>query len=212
MKRILLSVLLLAAFALRTAHADACAGAPRCYDAGPFAAEVASLSPGWNDRHNQHFLRLNLRLRNTGERPLTLALPYGGSASITDNYGNVYGINWSDTGNSVVGLGLIKGGSADTSFVLAPGASRSASLVFNRWLGRSGSAAAGSQFTADFSLEQLQVLPGSGRVQPAGQYSLNFQGLSGSAFGSLGSPGGNATPNDIVQGLGTLINAFGKKK
>lgn len=212
MKQILPCLLLLASLAPCASQADACAATPRCYDAGPFAAEVTSLSPGWNERHSQHFLRLNLRFRNTGERPLILALPYSGSASITDNYSNVYGINWSDTNSSVVSLGLIKGGHADTSFVIAPGASRSASLVFNRWLGKSGSAAAvGSQFTADVSVERLSVLPGSGRVEVGGQYSLNFQGLSSGAFANLGSAGGIST-DDVVQGVGTLINAFSKKK
>jgi hypothetical protein len=212
MKRILPTLLLLAGLAPLAAQADACAGAPRCYDAGPFAAEVTSLSPNWNDRHSQHFLRLNLRFRNTGDRPLILGLPYAGSASITDNYANVYGINWSDTNSSVVSIGLIKGGSADTSFVIGPGASRSASLVFNRWLGRSGSAAAvGNQFTVDVSVEQLQVLPGSGRVQQAGRYSLNFEGLSGGAFGNLGSAG-SAGGDDVVQGVGVLLNVLSNRK
>lgn len=211
MKRFLPTLLLLAALAPCAARADACNGAPRCYDAGPFAAEVTGLIPGWNERHSQHFLRLNLRFRNVGERPLILAVQGGASLSVTDNYGNAYGINWGDSA-SIVSLGQVRNNHADTSFVLAPGASRSASIIFNRWLGRSGSAAAvGNQFTADLSVVQLQILPGSGRVQEAGQYSLDFPGLSGSAFASLGSSGG-VSSDDVVQGVGTLINAFTRKK
>ncbi|WP_029923040.1 hypothetical protein [Nevskia soli] len=211
MKQILPCLLLLASLAPFASQADACAAAPRCYDAGPFTAEVTSLSPSWNNTHNQHFLRLNLRLRNTGDRPLILGFPWGSSPSITDNYGNAYRIDGNSTSN-IIGIGIVRREGADTSFVLAPGASRSASLIFNRWIAKSGSGAAvGNQFTADVSVEQLRVLPGSGRVEVGGQYSLNFQGLSGGAFGNLGSASGVGT-DDVVQGVGALIDAFSNKK
>jgi len=216
MKRILPCLLLLASLTPFASHADNCAGAPRCYDAGPFAVEVTSLSPSWNNVHNQHLLRLNLRFRNVGDRPLILGFPWGSSPSITDNYGNAYSIDGRNAGeiaSHIIGIGIVRREGADTSFVLAPGASRSASLIFNRGIARSGSGAAvGNQFTADVSVEELRVLPGSGRVEVGSQYSLNFEGLSGSTFGNLGSAGGGVTPDDMVQGVGTLINAFGKKK
>lgn len=216
MKRIQPCLLLLASLTPFAGHADACAAAPRCYDAGPFAAEVTSLSPSWNDGHSQHFLRLNLRFRNTGDRPLILGFPWGSAPSITDNYGNAYSIDGRNAGevaSHIIGIGIVRREGADASFVLAPGASRSASLIFNRGIARSGSGAAvGNQFTANLSVEQLRVLPGSGRVEVGGQYSLSFEGLSGSAFGNLGAAGGGASSDDVVRGVGTLINAFTKKK
>jgi hypothetical protein len=190
------------------AFADSCAGAAHCYDAGPFAADVGSLSPSWNKYHNQHFLRLNLRFRNTGTVPLILGFRWGGAATLTDNYGNSYTIDGNNYRASVSGIGLISRDGADTGFLIAPGASRSASLIFNRWLGKTGTAAAvGNAYTADFAVEQLQVLQGSQRVQVAGQYSLNFPGLSGGLPGSV-TPG----VSDIGEGIGALVSAFGKKK
>jgi hypothetical protein len=190
-----------------THAADNCGAQPRCYDAGPFAAEVTSLGASWNNVHNQHFLRLNLRFRNTGSAPLILGFAWGSAATLTDNYGNAYTIDGNNRAN-VIGIGLTSREGADTSFVVAPGASRSASFVFNRGIGRgsSGSAAAvGSTFTADFSVEQLQVLPGSQRVQIGGQYSLDFPGLSSGLMGA-------GSADELGEGIGSLINAFTKKR
>lgn len=188
---------------LGSALADHCASRPRCYDAGPFSTTVSNLVTSWGRYHKQQFVRLNLRFRNHGAQPLILAFRWGSAASLTDNYGNGYRIDTRFQRN-VVGLGLIRRAGVDASFVVAPGGRRDASLIFNRWVGKS---AIGSQYSADFSVEQLQLLPGGRQVHEAGHYSISFSNLSGAMpGGALGSVG---TPRP---GLDGLLKLFSHKR
>lgn len=182
-----------------------CGAQPHCFDAGPFVAEITSTNPSWNNTHNRQYLRLNLRLRNTSGERLILGFQWGSAATLTDNYGNAYLLDGNDR-TSVSGIGLIERSSADANFVLTPGASRNASLIFNRWIGKSGSAAAvGNTFTADFSLAQMQVLPGSQRIEVAGQYSLNFPDLRSALIGT-------GAIDSLGEGIGNVLSAFSKRR
>ena len=112
------------------AHAADCAGVS-CFDAGPFVAEVISLNPSWDRAHRTHFVRLNVRFRNTGSEPVSLAFPWRGAATMTDNYGNTYSIDWRYP-ERIVGIAVISRSGVKGNFTIAPGSSRTASWIFSR--------------------------------------------------------------------------------
>ena len=131
------------------------------------------------------------------------------SASVTDNYGNAYGID-TRFPERISGIGIVSHDGANPSFQLAPGASRSASLVFSRSPGKS---AVGNLYTADFSVVELQPIPGNNQLNVGSQYSLNYTKLSaGGLLGSNAMSNGAEKVNDITQGITTLLNAFSKKQ
>jgi hypothetical protein len=69
--------------------ADPCAGAPRCYGAGPFVAEVSRFDGARAGNRNDHVLRITLKFRNVTAQPIILAY-HTGSSTVTDNLGNRY--------------------------------------------------------------------------------------------------------------------------
>lgn len=208
-----LALAALFAAAIPRAHAADCA-AMSCFDAGPFVAEVTSVSPSWDHLHRTHYLRLNVRFRNTGTQPISLAFPWRGAATMTDNYGNAYSMDWRYP-QRIVGIAVISRSGVKGNFTIAPGSSRTASWIFNRSV---GSTPVGNVFTADLPVEDLQQIPGQQKVRVNNQYSLDFQQLgSGSAslLSGITPDDGNGNPDSraekIEQGVGLLLNALSKK-
>lgn len=188
-----------AAPAAATAEADACAGAARCFAAGPFVAEVQQISSSLSGgRH--HVLRFNMRFRNLTAQPLILAATYNSSIAI-DNDGNRYGVT---PGQAVSGMGVTTGRNADPQFVLAPGESRNAAFQVYR---RNSGNPTGLSYTFDVSLEQLEILP-SQQIRSVRQFSLNFPDLTISGMRGGAQPAENL--NDAGKKLIGIIR--GKKK
>lgn len=205
-----LSALALAALfatAIPRAHAADCA-AMSCFDAGSFVAEVTSVSPSWDRLHRTHYLRLNVRFRNTGTQPISLAFPWRSAATMTDNYGNAYNIDWRYP-QRISGIAVISRSGVKGNFTIAPGSSRTASWIFNRNV---GSTPVGNAFTADLPVEDLIPIPGQQKVRVGNQYSLDFQQLHGGSLSMLGN-GSNSQGNHVEQvaeGVGLLLNALKK--
>lgn len=190
------------------AHAADCAGVS-CFDAGPFVAEVTSVSPSWDRTHRTHFLRLNVRFRNTGSEPVSLAFPWRGAATMTDNYGNTYSIDWRYP-ERIVGIAVISRSGVKGNFTIAPGSSRTASWIFSRSV---ASTPVGNVFAADLPVEDLQPIPGQQKVRVGNQYSLDFQQLRGGSLGLLGDGNGNGNRGEqAAAGMGLLLDALSKKK
>lgn len=184
-------LLLAGCLALSVAHADSCLGAPTCVDSGVFATDVTGVNSSWDTHHRVHFVRVNFRVRNTSTRPLMLGFRWRSSASLVDNFGNAYAIDWKFR-DRIVGIGILSGEGADASFVVQPGSSRTASLVFSHWPGKGS---VGDTFNADFSVEQLEPIPGNNSVRTVATHALSFQGLHA---------------GEAINGLDTLMKAFKK--
>ena len=112
----------------QVAGPDACAGAARCTDAGPFTATIqqvtASTVSTW------HLVRFTMQLRNNAAEPLVLAYVES-SGSMTDNLGNRYVLD-SRVQGRVMGIGLTNRLQADPQLVLRPGESRTVSVEYGR--------------------------------------------------------------------------------
>lgn len=193
------------------AYAADCA-AMSCFDAGSFVAEVTSVSPSWDSSHRTHYLRLNVRFRNTGTQPISLAFPWRGAATMTDNYGNTYNIDWRFP-QRIVGIAVISRSGVKGNFTIAPGSSRTASWIFHRNV---GSTPVGNAFTADLPVEDLIPIPGQQKVRVGNQYSLDFQQLHGGSLGLLGNSAGNGSDGQgnrveqAAEGVSLLLNALKK--
>lgn len=174
-----------------------CAGIARCFDAGPFAAEVLQVSSSiYGNRH--HILRFNVRLRNASNQPLILASTYN-SHVVVDNTGGRYG----PAAQPVAGMGVVSRNQADPQFVLSPGQSRN--VAFEVIRRNTGATPSGTSFTFDTSIEQLEILP-SQQIRSIRQFSLNFPDLTASRM-----PAGAAAanPGEATQ---RLVDLFRKKK
>src|SRR2546425_5145775 len=94
------------------AETDPCAGKPRCYGAGPFAAEVTGVTTSKTGSYQ--LIQLNVKFRNLTNQ--TLVLCYASESALsTDDRGNRYAVR-DDRG--VKGIGLCRGSVADPQFVL----------------------------------------------------------------------------------------------
>jgi hypothetical protein len=172
---------------------DPCGATPRCFNAGPFTANVVNVTPSDGGRH--HLLTLNIRFRNVTTEPLILAYSATTSGAI-DNYGNRY--YWGRKGTydvSVKGMGVVQGRRADPQFVLQPGQARTATFGLVRY--EAGKLAKGTEFTYDVAIEQLEIIGGQ-QVRSVRQYSLNFPSLTA---GTAGAP----RPADVVKSIKDLL-------
>ncbi|MGH8182877.1 MAG: hypothetical protein ACREPH_04370 [Rhodanobacteraceae bacterium] len=150
-----------------------CTASTHCYDAGAFSATVTEVVPHWGQNHKNHFVRLNVRFHNSGVEPLILAFRQSSAATLTDDKGNGYTIDQKYTSN-VVGLGWILRTKTNDSFVIAPGSTRDASLIFNSWPGENS---LGKKLNANFSVVQLHPAKDGKPVSEAGEYTLSFADL-----------------------------------
>ena len=155
--------------------AELCASSSRCYDAGPFLAEVTNLTASHRGNFRDHVLRFNVRIRNVSDSVLILGYK-GTSAAVADEHGNSY--YWGRAGTydrSARGIGVVTAREADAQFVLRPGEARMATFELVRY--RPGRTAIGTTFTYDLTLVELQPLPGN-QVRSVRDYSVSFQGLT----------------------------------
>jgi hypothetical protein len=151
---------------------DACGGRQRCYNAGPFVAEVTRITQ--SQLQGDHFLDVNVRFQNLTNRRTILA--YGEqSSSSTDNYGNRY--HSSSSIPPARGIGTMRSNHPDPQFVLDPGATGNAIFTVYRTLDRNP---IGTTFSFDVSIAQLEELPGQ-QVRTVRDYSVGFSGLSPTA-------------------------------
>jgi len=179
--------------AAATPSADPCAGQPRCYNAGPFTAQVTQVTT--SQARTVHLVRLNVQFRNVSAQPLILAYTKN-SGSMIDNYGNRYVIDWRYP-DRVKGIGQVERSKADPQFVLNPGESRNATFEYSRYVGKT---AIGNAFTPDLAVEQLEVLP-SQQVRSIREYSINYPNLT------AGTLIGNADGNQVVEGINSVSEA-----
>jgi hypothetical protein len=177
-----------------SSQGDVCGGNPRCYSAGPFAAEVTGMTPSQGYQgYSLHAMQINVRFRNLTAQPIILAY-VDGSGVITDNNGKRYERSGGTTGAR--GMGTVDGNQADPSFVLSPGASSNASFVFTRQhYANDPRDPMGTTFNFDLSIAQLEVLP-SQQIRTVREYSVGFSDLGNSSgpAGSMSRAAGIAQP------------------
>jgi len=190
------------------AAVDPCNGAPRCFNAGTFTAEVVQLSatamtPG--ARH--HSASINVRFRNVTDKPLILAYRSGSSAAL-DNFGN--GFTWGRPGThdtSAKGIGMVAGRSVDAQFSLAPGQARNATFGIIRF---NAKPPIGDAWNYDVVIEEIEILPGQ-VVRSARANSISFANLRAGTF-PVASLGGEAAPADPVEVANKVIDLFNRAK
>jgi hypothetical protein len=162
-----------------SAPKDPCEGAPRCYNAGAFTAEVMQVSPtAMTGGARHHMVSINIRFRNVSDKPVILAYQ-SGSSSARDNFGNAF--TWGRPGThdtSVKGIGMVAGRSADTQFSLAPGQSRSATFGIIRF---NAKPPIGNAWNYDVVIEEIEIQPGQ-VVRSVRQNSVTFSNLTAGTF------------------------------
>lgn len=173
--------------------ADPCASQPRCYNAGPFTAQVTQVTT--SQAGSNHLVRLNVRFRNVSAQPLILAYTKN-SGTMIDNHGNRYTIDWRYP-DRVKGIGLVERGKADPQFALNPGESRNATFEYSRYVGKT---VIGNVFTPDLAIEQLEVLS-SQQVRSIREYSLSYPNLT------AGMLVGNADGSQVAESINNVSEA-----
>ncbi len=192
------------------APADACAGSPRCYNAGAFIAEVMQVTPtamAKGARH--HSVAFNIRFRNISDQPVILAYRASSSAAV-DNFGN--GFTWGRPGThdtSVKGIGMVSGRSADTQFALSPGQSRNATFGVIRF---NAVPPIGEGWNYDVVIEEIEIQPGQ-VVRSVRQNSLSFAHLAPGTFtgASAAAIGAADIPTDAEGVANKVIDLFNRK-
>lgn len=194
---------------------DPCAGAPRCYNAGTFIAEVMQVSASAMTAGARHqSVALNIRFRNVSDKPVILAYRSASSAGL-DNFGNGY--TWGRPGThdtSVKGIGILTGRSVDTQFALRPGQSRNATFNIIRF---NAAPPIGNAWNYDVVIDEVEVLPGQ-VVRSARQNSLSFASLTAGTFRGSSAVAGSAdvaadaqTP-EAVDVANKVIDLFNRAK
>jgi hypothetical protein len=193
------------------ATADPCGGSNRCFNAGGFVAEVMQVQTARvGGRHET--LAINIRFRNTGDKPVILAYQ-SGSSSAVDNFNNKY--YWGRAGThdtSVKGIGYVTGRSADPQFVLQPGQIRNATFGLIRYEARPP---IGEAYNYDVVIEELELLPGQ-QIRSARQNSVSFANLTAGSFrGTTATTAADQTPAGVADAndtAGKVIDLFNKLK
>jgi hypothetical protein len=151
---------------------DQCAGRIRCYDAGPFFAEIVTVTPSiFKASYDWHVMTMNIRFTNKTTEPLVLAY-VAESGALSDNFGNRY--RPSSPPQDVKGMGISTAAKADPQFVLRPGESRAATFIQSRQLPRAGNQPMGMAYTFVVSIAQLQVLYNGQQIRTVREHSLTF--------------------------------------
>jgi hypothetical protein len=186
---------------------DACAGIQRCYNAGPFAAEVTHVTMSKVTYYV--VVKLNVKARNLTVQPLLLGWQ-NGSGSAIDDVGNRY------AAKTVKGIGLVSANSADPQFALNPGQSRAFTVEY---VFRANRSVVGTSWTAEFVLQQLEILP-SRQVRSVREYSVSYQNLTagnagvGAASASDGATttGSSDATAEAVSGVSKVVGKLFKTK
>jgi hypothetical protein len=174
---------------------DACAGKIRCFDAGPFVAEILSATATReNYARPWHTVSMNIRFRNKTNEPIILGyvVPTG---VLIDDLGNRYAP--AAAPNDAKGIGKVLARGADPQFVLRPGESRQATLGQNRVMrGTQTAGVIGSSYTFDVSIAQLEVIYNGQQVRTVREHTLTFPNfaLTAGAGASAAAPGSQAAP------------------
>lgn len=172
------------------AQADPCVGSPRCYNAGPFVAEVGGLTASFSGNGNAvHVIKANVRFRNLTSQPVVLGYLVD-TAVVTDNYGNRYQVQGNQRGDGASGIGTVTRTESDPQFILAPGAAGNATFTLSRY---KRDTPIGSIFALDLTIAQLEVLP-SRQVRTIREHSVGFTQLAGSAATVATAPPVSPTP------------------
>ena len=153
-----------------------CDASARCHDAGPFRVQVVQLTDSRiGGATNDHVLRVNMRITNTGPQPLVLAYTSGSSLAI-DELGNRYYSRRAGTHDaSATGIGVSAGNKVDPQFRLEPGQSRMVTFDVRRF--RTGRNAIGTRFQHELALEELELLNG-GAVRSVRQHAVSISNLT----------------------------------
>ena len=154
--------------AARAAIADPCGEDGGCSFANPVVAQVTQMSVTKASRYQ--FVKLNVRFRNLGNQPIVLCYT-AGSAAASDDRGNRYVVG----AGGVKGTGICSGRVADPQFALAPGQSREA--TFEYALKLTGATILGTVWTASFTANELELLPGN-QIRIGRELLLSFRDLS----------------------------------
>jgi hypothetical protein len=195
-------------------RADACAGKPRCFDAGTFVAEIQHGSLTREGTYQDRVARLNITIRNTGQTPLSLAY-VAKSSVLTDNLGNRF--FWGTAGTydtSAQGIGKVESNRADPQLTLAPGESRMATFTLRRRTPKTNPD--GTGYTYNVTLAELQVINAQ-QVRTTREHSLIFADfpLNPTGGGAVAAPQ-QAPARSTEQSIRDLRNAIrglgGKKK
>ncbi|MDQ1468887.1 MAG: hypothetical protein QOJ99_367 [Bryobacterales bacterium] len=190
---------------------DACGGKTRCYDAGPFVAEIAQATLSREGNFQDRVVRLNVRFRNKTNQPISLAYVAGTSVLI-DNLGRRFA--WGSGHDvSATGIGKVESNKADPQFVLRPGESRAATFTLFRKRPPQNDPD-GSGYTYEVTIAQLEVLYNGQQVRTTRVNTMTFPdfALNGSAPG-IALPGGMKTAPQSIKELGdALKGTFGTKK
>jgi hypothetical protein len=200
-------------------QADVCAGRIRCFDAGPFVAEILTATATREQAARPwHTVSMNIRFRNKTNAPLILGyvVPTG---VLIDDLGNRY--TPAAAPNDAKGIGKVQARSADPQFVLRPGESRQATLGQVRVMrGTPTATVIGSSYTFDVSIAELEVIYNGQQVRTLREHTLTFPsfaltgGAGATAAGTGAAPASGATDTaENIKKAGEAIRGiFGRKK
>jgi hypothetical protein len=202
---------------------DACVGKTRCFDAGPFVAEIlTATATRENYARPWHTVAMNIRFRNKTSEPIILAyvVPTG---VLIDDLGNRYVP--AGAPNDAKGIGKVQANKADPQFVLRPGESRQATLGQSRVMrGTQTAGVIGSSYTFDVSIAQLEVIYNGQQVRTVREHTLTFPnfaltagaGAAAAGAGNTAAPATAGAPpptiDDVKKAGEALKGLFGKGK
>jgi hypothetical protein len=171
---------------------DACAGRIRCFDAGPFSAEILTATATREQGSRPwHTVSMNMRFTNKSNAPIILAYVVP-SGVLIDDLGNRY--TPAGTPNDAKGIGKVQARSADPQFVLRPGESRQATLGQVRVMrGTPTATVIGSSYTFNVSIAELEVIYNGQQVRTVREHTMTFPSfaLTGGAGATAAAPAGN---------------------
>ncbi|HLG54868.1 MAG TPA: hypothetical protein VI485_06030 [Vicinamibacterales bacterium] len=201
---------------------DACVGKTRCFDAGPFVAEIlTATATRENYARPWHTVSMNIRFRNKTSEPIILGYVVP-SGVLIDDLGNRYGP--AGAPNDAKGIGRVQANKADPQFVLRPGESRQATLGQARVMrGTQTATVIGSSYTFDVAIAQLEVIYNGQQVRTIREHTLTFPNFAltsgagaAAAAGNPAAPGTAGTPpatiDDVKKAGEALRGLFGKGK
>jgi hypothetical protein len=87
-------------------------------DAEQTATKVTQVTGSWDPHHRTHVVRVNFKVRHASASPLMPGFRWRSAASLVDNFGNAYAMDWKYP-DRIVGIGIVGGREADASFALA---------------------------------------------------------------------------------------------
>lgn len=150
-------------------------------NAGPFTVQATHSTITGKAGRGLMTVTMTLKFTNTSDQPLILAYQDGSGLAVDDK-GNGYGpCRPGAPDHSYSGIGVVKSNSADPSFTLKPGESKTARFsVIRDWQKQ----AYGSDITYFVAIRELKIMP-SGQIIEGRQYVVGIDGISGTPGASL---------------------------